>query len=278
MIGQKNFFLEEYDLKAHKIPVLILLISISALLLFCSKITDFGDTDGLSELERLLEQTPRADKEAELAALWLSDELLAPESLYQEIRDGLSIIRSNYGIWENFNPFSLHFQYNLVESMIFIRFTDSIVAQIRQGTYTGWDSLNTLYRVIEIDTSWFSFIGSVKLYFKGRLNPEILARHYRQLDGVVGAEASSYGGDWSNVYPWIVDGKLAFLFRQAWGDCPCGCEYSHFWYFKKENGSYEFVGDFNSAIDSLAPEWWQKVKWAYCKFRYIPDEYCSRWE
>jgi hypothetical protein len=265
-------------MKRQRIVILIPLISIFALFLFCGKITDFADTDGLSELERLLEQTPRADKEAELAAIWLSDELLAPESLYQEIRDGLSIIRSEYENGEVLNPYGMYFQYNLVESRVHVEFSDSIITQIRQGTYTGWDSLNTLYRMTEIDTSWFSFIDWVTLDFKGRLNPEILARYYGQLDGVIGAEASSYGGDWSNIYPWIVDGQLVFLFRRAWGDCPCGCEYSHLWYFKKENGSYKLIGDFNSSIDSLAPPWWQEVKQAFCKFRYIPEEYCHIWE
>lgn len=247
-------------------------------------------TNDLSELKRQLEQTPRPDKEAELAALWLSDEIVAPESLYQQIRDGLSIIRSEYSDWDahkidpygKFDPYGMHFRYRVEESRIKIGFTDSIVAQIRRGSYTEWDSLNALYRVTEIDTSWFGKInpntGSVHLKFKGRLNPDSLVHYYSRLDGINWIQIIPVPGDFSNVFPWFVNHKLAFLFRDAWGDCPAGCMYSRFWYFKTEYTAFKFIGNFTASYDSIAPQWWQEIKHAYCKFRGHSSETCHMWE
>jgi hypothetical protein len=116
------------------------------------------------------------------------------------------------------------------------------------------------------------------LKFAGRLNPSLLAQYYGLLDGIVSIDITPIPGDFSNVFPWFVDGKLAFLFRQAWGDCPAGCMYSRFWYFKTEDTAFKFIGEFTASYDSIAPQWWQEIKHAYCKFRSGSSETCHMWE
>ena len=84
----------------------------------------------------------------------------------------------------------------------------------------------------------------------------------------VGA-VSHYGsiGDWPNFYPWrLPDGRLTLLFRDAWGDCLAGCIHSHFWYFRIDGDSIEYVGDYISDGNHDKPDWWPEAKVAFYKF------------
>jgi len=248
----------------------------SVIIMHCSSSTG-PEPDNRTELEKLLELTPRIDREAELAAMWLSDELVAPESLYLAIRDGYSQIRSKYSQTIPKVEEAVFF-YNRDVSTIRFYMTDEGLDEIRNGTYTSWDSLNEIFSLIEIDTSGILFTNynSVKLIFNGRLNPDRLVEYYDSLDGLEYATRSliyTLFGSPQNFLPWIVDDKLVFLVNTP-EVFPMEGDGNHFWYFKYVDDNYELIGDF-SVADSIWPEWWDEIRCAHINFNYYSMDYCD---
>lgn len=227
------------------------------------------DNDGPGRLPAItpedIEESDRAHKEAGLMALWYCDELIASAEIYLKFDTALKFLRNTYA--DSIPEVNIPFQFPSVVSQILVCLTDSAVQEFRNGTYHQWDSLNTLFRLEQMDTSvYFDITHSVKLTFKGQLHPKYLAGYYEQLEGVVWAERNGYMGDWPNIYPWILDGRVTFLVRNAWGDCPAGCIHSHLFYFKETDSGMEYLGDWQNC-DPL-PWWHEEAKAAFCKYYY----------
>ena len=159
--------------------VLILLICFS---IRCSKSTK-NEPNNENTGSPPVDFTPKENEEAELIALCLSGELIAPDSLYNQILSDLAAIRAAFG--DTFETIDqIRFLPPWVAGCVMIGFDDSTVQQIRNGQYHAWDSLNQQYEVTEIDTSVaFDWIGLVVLSFKGRLHPYRLAEFYSALPG-----------------------------------------------------------------------------------------------
>jgi len=204
------------------------------------------------------------DEEAGMMALWYCDELIPSGDVYVRFRDALKELRREYCCTTP--EVKIRFVFPSTVSQILIGLTDSAKAEYRNGTYHAWDSLNALFQLKSIDTSMFAGIFSTaRLTFKGKLHPVHLALYYKNLPGVEYAEARAFGGDWSNLYPWILDDKVTFLARDAWGDCPSGCIESHFFYFKETDTGFAFIGDWS--FWTPVPDWWEEGRTAFCAYR-----------
>jgi hypothetical protein len=213
-----------------------------------------------------LDQTPRPDYEAEVVALALSGELVAPQALYEEVRDGLERLRSLYfdQIPElQVIPFRHCWMPGEVSGML----TEAATAEIRAGIYTEMDSLNAALRLASIDTTSFSFRPNqlyFQLFFEGRLHPQRLSEMYGALPSVEYASPGYVCFDRSGFYAHFLDGAIAYLFRRGWGDCPAGCIFSEFWYFRIRGGSdVEYVGYWDPQSDP-PPEWWPEARVSWC--------------
>ena len=210
------------------------------------------------------------DEEAALMALWYCDQLIPAGEIYAQFRDALKSLRRDFG--RSIPEVNIKFRFPAVVGELIIGLNDSAVAEIRNGTYHAWDSLNTLFRLKKIDTSFLSNdFNWVKLVFRGRLHPNYLALYYKNLPGVIYAEANGIIGDSPNIYPWILDGRVTFLARDAWGDCPSGCIESHFFYFKETDSGFELIGDWR--FWTPVPDWWEEGRTAFCKYQ--PHGYCN---
>ncbi len=227
------------------ITIIILLVSLSC------------DDSSPTKSKLDLSVTPMENEEAELAAMWLSGELVAPVRLYERIRDDLFLIRSTWidsipEVAVEYTPWRIPGYLNLwFEQTTF----DSIIS----GDYHSWDSLNNYYRgqISYIETRK----GRICLSFEGRFNPSILAIPYRELDGISGV-----GGIYTpySDYPMLLIYRLGnihkYIFRDAWGDCPSGCIYSTFHYFEIENGNAVHKGSWYP--EHPPPEdGWDPPKW-----------------
>ena len=53
-------------------------------------------------------------------------------------------------------------------------------------------------------------------------------------------------------------------------DCPAGCLYSIFSYFRRVNGRTEYMGSFDTRFDKV-PAWWTEAQTAYNVHTYGPD-------
>jgi hypothetical protein len=147
--------------------------------------------------------TPRADAEAEEAALWLSGSLVAPEDLYLTLLRDLSTIREQYG---GSVPELRSLRYTPWEptNQISIKLRPEAYDRYTHGAYHDLDSLNTLFGLVSMEARvldrWFL------LTFVGRYEPHELARIYRQVESL--EFAHSTGAVWicvpSTVIPWLL--------------------------------------------------------------------------
>jgi hypothetical protein len=213
-----------------------------------------------------LDQTPRENYEAEVVALTLSGQLVAPQDLYEEARDGLDTLRSLYN--DSIPELQqIYFRPCWVPGEVTGLLTESAPAEMRAGTYTEMDSLNAALRLVETDTTSFSFRPEViyfDLTFEGRLHPDLVAEMYEDLPSVEYASAGGCFGDASQYYPWLIEGGVSYLFEKAWGDCPSGCIYSEFWYFRVIDDNVEYVGHWDPQSEPR-PEWWAEANDGICQ-------------
>jgi hypothetical protein len=220
-----------------------------------------------------LDLTPRENAEAEWIALWLSGELVAPESLYVKVLDSRTKLLEQY--IDSIPEVAIEFDYPVFKSDIRLYFSDSAKSLIRSGDYHVWDSLNNYFKVVEIDTIAFSSLYSARLSFSGRLNPSILCSEYISLPGVSKIYPEySLIGDRPGMYPWIIDNYMTFLVRDAWGDCPSGCAQSHLFYFKESDDGIDFIGDWYRPPDD-EPAWWEEAKIAWYEYAMYHSNFCS---
>ena len=241
-------------------------IALATLALFMS----CGNDDRVSnppppDNQSTIDDTPRANREAEEAALWLSGELIAPQDLYEAIRDDLDAIRGEF--LDSIPKTAIGFFPPWVVTEIIVLPDDATWDKIRNHEPNVIDSLNTVFRATKLDTLR---IGSRYLFgiiaFEGRLHPQRLSEIYQANPGVIIADPNGYVGDWSNIYPWKHDGNMTYLFRLGGGDCPAGCTENEFWYFRRVNGTTEYAGTF-VYWDEPEPDWWDEAKTAFYQFQ-----------
>ncbi len=205
--------------------------------------------------------------EAQLAALWLSDEIHVPENLALEIQNKLELIREQFS--DQIPEVNIEFVFPALPNRIDLIMEDYAFNEFQAGTYHEWDSLNQLYGVDSISVE-IDIFKLVAVFFKEYTNPFVLAPEYAKIPGVKNAGECGYGGGWSTVYPWFVDSKLVFLVKEAWGDCPAGCIYNNFWYFKTDGNNVELAGSFEIGDDwyknPIYPSWWDEIAPAYYKY------------
>lgn len=203
--------------------------------------------------------SPKDNEEAELIALCLSGDLVAPDTLYNQVLSDLTAIRSTFG--DNFEPINrITFVPPWVAGCIIISFNDTTAQKVANGEYYAWNKLNIRYEVTEIDTSLVDSIGFAVLWFKGRLHPLPLAELYGVLPGVRYTDPNGRLGDSPNVYPRQTGDGITYLFRDAWGDCPAGCIYSEYWYFVFEGNQPVFIGHWARHENPEEPAWWDEAK------------------
>ena len=211
--------------------------------------------------------TPRDSQEAEEAALWLSGELLAPQGLYETIRDDLAAIRGEY--LDSIPKVSIEFVPRWITSQVIVTFTDDARDRFLAREPNDVDSLNAVFHATHLDT--FRLKGAsphhTLIDFAGRQNSKRLAEFYDAQDDVIWGETNSWIGDWSNVYPWRRGSMMTYLFRHGEGDCPAGCIDNQFWYFRRIAGATEYVGTYTQWIDP-EPDWWDEAKTAFENYRW----------
>jgi hypothetical protein len=253
-------------MRSEILRLIACVIVVSLTMIGCDGVTQPEPVDPLTELKQRLAQSPRENEEAEEIALWLSGEIVAPETLYVQVRDALTRLRDAFG---DSVPCldSISYRHTHQVSYLYLGMNACAVERIREGTYHGWDSLNALYRVTSIDTSWFSegWLDMAELRFEGRLNPVLLDEYYEGLSGVGFVDVQdNYLGDGPNLYPWMSESGFTFLLRNTWGCYPTWCPEGHFWYFKEIDQQPVLVGDYLHDQQSEWPDWWAEANDSYC--------------
>ena len=213
-----------------------------------------------------LGSTPMENPEAELAALWLSGDLVAPVKLHDRIRDELALIRSTWK--DSIFEANIQFYPIWVASQLLMMFDDETYKKIESGLFKDWDYLNKYYRVNNIELHGHSI---VLLDFEGRLNPLQLVNQYESLDGLEFVEPNNLMGDRPLLLIYDADSDLKYFFRNAWGDCPAGCINSTYNYFEVVDDSAIHRGSYYPSYPpnhDEAPVWYDTVLMARDNFYY----------
>ena len=238
---------------------IIILLSLLSLVLVCCS----NPYSSLSKHD--IELTSEDNEEAELIALCLSGELVAPDNLSDLVLMDLANIRSAFG--DRFEPIkSIRFRPPWVAGCLLVGFESSAAEMVANGEYHAWDELNMEYQVTEIDTTSIRN-NWVILYFKDKLNPRHLLGLYSGLQGVRYAEPNMRFGGSSNVYPGQTMRGISYLFSEGWGDCPSGCMHHRYWYIVVELNRHIFIGYWFPDEDPVKPPWWREAERNIDQFR-----------
>ena len=201
----------------------------------------------------------KENKEAELIALYLSGEMIAPDYLYLKVLNDLDKIRNKYNSSEilkfiTFLPPWL--------PRIRIEFNESTFNEVKDGKYSEWDELNNKYNVSVIEKQLLNKYHFIFLHFNYSYNPRLLSKLYEELPGVIYAQQASSGPSahhLNNIYPRKKGKDINYLFCKG---CSDGCSeiYVEYWYFVFKNNQPNLVGKWNSKEDPKEPDWLNKAK------------------
>ena len=232
--------------------LLIMLISVLGLAISCERSTD-SSSNIVYIPSSDMELSPRENAEAETMALYLSRELVAPEYLYQRIKNGLATLREQY--LESVPQVGMtHLPMHPPQSLI-AGLTAEAIEKIRNGSFDEWNTLNNRFRLSGVDTTSWKYGGSfVRLDFSILLNCRIAGPMYEELENVWSCQCNGYAGDYPNIYAWLDENdKLVLLVRDAWGDCPAGCIVSHFYYFIESDDGFDLEIEAEMVSGSTEP-------------------------
>ena len=253
-------------------PFTLVLLAISILLLAtCDNAPSGPASDPL-------DRTPMADSTAEVMALWLSNELVAPLPLYRSIHRDLALIETQWGdsieIWDDSTEWEWGPHYNIgFTPMWYVSWLTLVVDSgtyrtIREGDHVQLnavlDSLNGAltddpYPIWPDSASWFLFVN-----FDGRLNSKRAAEHFIGLPGIRYVGTTPLGGAYPLILPLFNgrDHRYAYVF--AWGDCPSGCIAVDYVYFEIRRDTAVLLDHFRPQPPfDYFPPWVDSVRSAY---------------
>lgn len=215
-----------------------------------------------------LSQTPRENREAEMAAAVLSGQVVAPQYLYERVLSDLEKIRDEFG--DSLPVRNIGYWPHWIPSAIAARIDSAMLADSTSGARRILDSLNALYRCISITkpyTWWY-------LEFQGVLNPFALTRIYSSVPGMKSICPMINGpGDWPLFgLSFSERGGIQYFFRHGFGDCPSGCIYSVVYYFRTTNRDVKYHGYYPHDIQhpEAKPDWYDAAQGALKTVMY-PD-------
>jgi len=214
--------------------------------------------------------------EADILSLCVSESLRPIEETSQEILEQLAAIRSAYG----YDALVQTRARTAWTGEIELRFGDMASHEVSTGSYPFWQGLNEELGPVRILPLEF---GHVVLHFEQPINPCLAAERYLELPGVRSAEpVFDTVGDGPEIFiGFHVHFGYTYLFRYAWGDCPSGCIYEEYFYFRFHGPNPLLVGRWNPETGP-PPSWWteSEAEWIGCsclpRFPDIPDRYKSR--
>ncbi|MFA6588123.1 MAG: hypothetical protein WCT08_03570 [Patescibacteria group bacterium] len=269
------------------VKCLAFVASLAFLGLACSeKVIDPQPID--CDLACQIAKSPFPNAEAENVARYLDGWLVASEITYKKCSMALTQWRRQYtptdtawcvdiseggGNHYYLNPTSVkffdpgtpgRFEWYFSADSFNLGFPNDTVLTAGQTTNNPvWDSLNSLYRLDSLRIKHYPKmkIVFIRNYFHGRLDSKMLCQAYDVLSGV---ETCIYQpaiiGGISNLYPGLDSNGLKILVIIGWGDCPSGCMYNAYVYFKqKSDGTFDFLGKWISSSSLPKPPWWSEA-------------------
>lgn len=119
---------------------------------------------------------------------------------------------------------------------------------------TGNSEVNSLLETYELEVlEYYDYVTlenhTVMFYSADNYNIEALGELFEEIEGVVSAGGTWFAGDGGDIQAMINEDHVELIYEHAWGDCPAGCIYSHFWKFRVyDDCSVEFVTSYGTPV------------------------------
>lgn len=144
---------------------------------------------------------------------------------------------------------AIHVFPDWIPGELMVRMTSEAIAAFRDGTFTGFDELFTLYPVA--DLHFYTIIPWVTITFEDPLHPVNLAPLFLAVDGVTNVDINETYGDGDDI---TVEALGSYVFKHGWGDCQSGCLYNHYWQVEVIDGTATVVAEWgDGAPVSVVP-------------------------
>jgi len=174
--------------------------------------------------------------DAEILALDISGELLAPQDLTTLIEDDLITIRDQHPYF-----WTVHARPTTRLGMITLGLTAQAWTGLQEGTYHGLDELEAQYGPSEIVSSVsYDWVTYADFKFQKRYNSDLLAEIYADAEGVLSSESVPMGGGGDDI---TATSRGSYTFTVRWGDCYAGCAHGHYWTFTVTHAEVELVDE-----------------------------------
>ena len=213
-----------------------------------------GKECGLGTNSEIL-ATPREDYSLEMLAISMTDTITAPQAVYDRLTKDVPAMQD---VLENKMDSSVmnyegskinHIPLRSGRTLIIGSDTNTI-QRMKNGTFSEWECLASWYKLEHLE-EYFGVI--VIATFNGVYNLKKISEEFKNLPGVRYVEFNSRLGGGSSVRGKMEGETWHFVFEAAWGDCPAGCIYSHFYYLTTKPGAGPiFVEEW---VKGGRPEW-----------------------
>ncbi len=162
-------------------------------------------------------KTPRQNVAAEVLALEVSGDFVAPDALYERIRADLETIVALDPTLANIGPASAR-----VPSGVTVQLDEPSFSAHLRGDYHGWDCPNAAYggrilRTVELTPAVHIGFGA------RRLDGARLVAEYSKIPGVLHTSPSGAFGEGSTICLEVDGLTHRYVFVEGWGDCLAGC-------------------------------------------------------
>jgi hypothetical protein len=155
-------------------------------------------------------------------------------------------------------------KYDLNTCMVFADSTAAWMLKLRNKiTPCGQSTIDALMSTYKLKYSYStsSLNASHVIIFRSdiNLNMSKLAENLRPIFGVNMVFSNLYAGDGDDITAKWYDNYIQLIYRYAWGDCPSGCSFAHFWKFNiYPDCSVEFIRSYGDKLPNTSIEFENK--------------------
>ena len=226
-----------------------------------------GDDDKVKFVNPL-DLTPRENEEAELMALWLSGELVAPTDLYDSIVTELALIREQWAdslaFWDDSLDCcqgSLTFTPTWTAGTVNITAPKPVYDSAVSGTHHQFNKIMNEYRAL-IPINYYELFGKThfSMVSDELISPYVMKNEIEKIDGVLYASFGPFLGSTANVYRLATDDGIRYFWDFAWGDCPAGCIFGHIFYFEVTDGIVSLIDTHTWRTRDEEPVWFDTFR------------------
>lgn len=176
-----------------------------------------------------------AFSDADIIALEVSGQLLAPPTLVTQVASDLAAIRQH-----DAHLSVIHMRPDWSPGEIVVTVSVDAWQLFLAGQYHSLDALNSQHGPAQVEIESAS-LRELHLTFSQAYNPALLVPIYAGADGVQRTRAIPMAGDGADI---VASRVGSYTFKQGWGDCTALCPRAHYWEYAVTGGVVQLMSEY----------------------------------